>query len=388
MASYKNKRYYYLLIILVVVILLTQQKGIANFWHQKIIHDFPSVEVVAENFNHPWSLAFLPDGAKLITERSGKLWWLSANNQQRTMINGLPKITVIGQGGLLEVVLHPQFDKNQWIYLSYVEATKPEQANINGLAVARAKLDSINKKLTHLEVIFRQMPKVASSGHFGGRLVFAKDGSLFITLGDRQTADQRGYAQDLTRHNGKVIRILDDGRIPANNPFVKHTQAKADIWSYGHRNIQGATLHPQTGELWASEHGPQGGDEINVVRAGKNYGWPIITYGCEYGSCEAIGEGQKKEGMEQPLITWQPTSTAPSGLLFYTGKGFTEWQGQLFSGSLAGQTLWRMEVKDNKIIHRHAIPLDMRLRDVRQGLDGWIYVLTDENNGKLLRIYR
>lgn len=346
------------------------------------------VEIVAENFNHPWSLAFLADGAKLITERGGKLWWLSANNQQRTMINGLPEITVIGQGGLLDVVLHPQFDKNQWIYLSYAEATKPEQANINGVAVARAKLDITNKKLSNLEVIFRQLPKVASSGHFGGRLVFAKDGSLFITLGDRQTADQRGYAQDLSRHNGKVIRILDDGRIPSNNPFVKHTQAKADIWSYGHRNIQGATLHPQTGELWASEHGPQGGDEINLVRAGKNYGWPIITYGCEYGSCEAIGEGKEKLGMEQPLITWLPTSTAPSGLLFYTGKGFSEWQGQLFSGSLAGQTLWRMEIKENKIIKRHAIPLNMRLRDVRQGVDGWIYVLTDENNGKLLKIYR
>jgi len=383
-----RKRVYYLLLILVVMILWMQQKTLASFWHQKIIRDMPSVSIVAENFHHPWSLAFLPDGAKLITERQGKLWWLSADNQQRHLIDGLPELAVIGQGGLLDVVLHPNFAKNQWIYLSYAEGLSLNEPHINGLAVIKARLNRQRKTLDQIQVIFRQMPKVASSGHFGGRLVFANDGSLLITLGDRQTDEQRVYAQDLTRHNGKVIRVLDDGRIPQDNPFIMQAKVKPDIWSYGHRNIQGAALNPQTGELWISEHGPQGGDEINIVRAGRNYGWPIVTYGCEYGSCASIGEGAKKEGMEEPLTVWRPKSTAPSGLLFYTGNGFPEWQGQLLSGSLAGQTLWRMKTKDNKIIARHALPIGMRIRDVRQGNDGWIYLLTDEEQGKLLKLHR
>ncbi|HEY7655926.1 MAG TPA: PQQ-dependent sugar dehydrogenase, partial [Burkholderiales bacterium] len=271
------------------------------------------VTTVAKGLEHPWALAFLPDGRMLVTERPGRLRYVTREGAVSEPVAGVPAVHAQGQGGLLDVALDPAFAQNSVIYLSYAE---PGADGTNGTAVARARLEG--GQLADLKVIFSQQPKFKSNHHFGSRLVFARDGSLFVTTGERNS--QRDLAQDLGTHIGKVIRIAPDGGVPAGNPFASRAGALPETWSYGHRNIQGAALHPQTGELWTHEHGPRGGDEVNIARAGRNYGWPVITYGREY-SGPAIGEGTAKAGMEQPVHYWVP-SIAPSGLAFHSGNGY------------------------------------------------------------------
>ncbi|AKJ30524.1 oxidoreductase [Caldimonas brevitalea] len=336
---------------------------------------------VAKGLQHPWSLAFLPDGRMLVTERPGRLRVVSAQGALSRPLQGVPAVDHRGQGGLLDVAVDPQFKDNGWIYLSYAEAGDGG----NATAVARAKLQG--ERLTDLAVIFRQTPRYDGGNHFGSRLVFARDGRLFITLGDRFSL--RDQAQALDNHLGKIVRIEPDGKVPADNPLARRAGAKPEIWSYGHRNVQGAVLHPTTGELWTHEHGPQGGDEVNIAEAGKNYGWPVITYGREYGTGFKIGEGDAKPGMEQPLIHWTP-SIAPSGMAFVTSDRYPGWQGSLFVGALRNQALLRLELDGRKVVRQERLlqTLNERIRDVRQGPDGWLYVLTDSEDGKVLRLQR
>ena len=348
----------------------------------------------------PWGLAFLPDGRMLVTERKGTLKLLSANGQMLALIQGVPEVNSEGQGGLLDVVIDPAFAVNQRIYLTFSESDA-NNSNRTGTAVLRASLSVTESKLKDGVVIYRQLPKVNSSGHFGSRLVFDRNGHLFVTLGDRQSRSERVHAQDLSRDNGKVVRITTDGKAAPANPQFVERNAQAGIWSFGHRNPQGAALHPSTGELWVSEHGPQGGDEINRVLAGKNYGWPVISHGQEYGISIQVGEGSAKAGMEQPVVVWltrdgsphtglMKSSIAPSGLAFYTGDKFPEYRGNLFSGALAGTALWRIVLNPDhqteQSRERLLANLGERIRDVRQGPDGWLYLLTD--SGKLLRVWR
>jgi len=359
------------------------------------------VEAINSSLQSPWGLAFLPDGRMLVTERGGVLKLLTASGQTQGALGGVAQVNSAGQGGLLDVVIDPAFASNQRIYLSYSESDSTNPS-LSGTAVARARLDLAANQLRDVSVIYRQLPKVNSSGHFGSRLVFDRSGYLFVTLGDRQSRAQRGFAQDLTRGNGKVVRITTDAKPAPDNPSFNAPGALPGLWSYGHRNPQGAALHPRTGELWASEHGPQGGDEINLVLPGRNYGWPVISYGQEYGTPIAVGDGTTKAGMEQPISVWVSrdgnpspglikSSIAPSGLAFYTGDKFPEFQGNLFSGALAGTALWRIVLggpqgKTEISRERLLANLGERIRDVRQGADGWIYLLTD--SGKLLRLTR
>ena len=354
---------------------------------------------MVSGLQNPWGLAFLPDARMLVTGRMGQLWLISADGLSVQDIIGLPAVTATsGQGGLLDVVIDPAFASNRYIYLSYSEAdgTNP---SLNGTAVARAELDLGTRSLLGLTVIYRQSPKVASTGHFGSRLVFARDGTLFVTLGERQSADQRVFAQDLGRGNGKVVRILNGGGAAPGNPFASTPGAQPEIWSYGHRNPQGAALHPVTGDLWTSEHGPQGGDEVNRTLAGRNYGWPVISYGQEYGTTTPVGEGSVKAGMEQPVSVWQTidgsawtsgakSSIAPSGLAFFTGSTPAHWKGSLFVGALAGKALWRLQLDGNRLVGRERLltGLNERIRDARMGPDGHLWLLTDGSSGRLLRV--
>ena len=337
--------------------------------------------IVAKGLQHPWGLAFLPDGRMLVTERPGRLRLVSREGVLSPPLQGVPQVDVGGQGGLLDVAIDPKFGENQRVYLSYSEAG----AGGNGTAVARARLEGDH--LAELKVIFRQEPKYPSSNHFGSRLVFDRAGRLFITLGDRFKL--RDEAQNLGNDLGKVVRVDTDGNVPADNPFVGRPGARPEIWSYGHRNMQGAALHPATGELWTHEHGPQGGDELNVDEAGKNYGWPVITYGREYGTGMKIGEGTAKAGMEQPLTYWVP-SVAPSGMAFVTGNRYPGWQGNLFIGTLREQVLIRLELDGRKVVREERLLQNMkeRIRDVRMGPDGWLYLLTDNEDGRILRLER
>ena len=337
------------------------------------------VTSVAKGLEHPWSLAFLPDGRMLVTERPGRLRYVSQGGALSEPIAGVPRVYAEGQGGLLDVVLDPAFGQNSTIYLSYAE---PGVDGTNGTAVARARLEG--QALRDVKVIFRQQPKVASKHHFGSRLVFARDGNLFVTTGERNS--ERAKAQDLGTHLGKIIRITPDGGVPKDNPFVGREGARPEIWSYGHRNAQGAALNPDTGQLWEIEHGPRGGDEINLPQAGKNYGWPVITYGREY-SGEKVGEGiTAKEGMEQPVHYWVP-SIAPSGMVFHDGRNYAAWKGQLFVGALAAAQLVRLEVEPTgKILHEERYAIGKRVRDVREGPDGALYLVTDEDAGEVLRV--
>ncbi|MEJ2453242.1 MAG: PQQ-dependent sugar dehydrogenase [Candidatus Thiodiazotropha sp.] len=338
-----------------------------------------SYQVLTAGLNHPWSLAFLPDGRMLVTERGGSLRMIDADGRLDPVpVAGLPLIHQYGQGGLLDVVLHPDFDKNHLIYFSYAE---PGETGY-GTAVARGRLE--DHRLTQVEVIYRMARKSGTRQHFGSRLVFDREGHLFITQGER---GNRMRAQDLNDHAGSLIRINDDGSIPKDNPFVERKDAQPEIYSYGHRNMQGAALNPGSGRLWTHEHGPQGGDEINIPEAGRNYGWPVITYGVNYVIGTQIGEGTHKSGMEQPIYYWVP-SIAPSGMAFYNGDRFKHWKGDLFVGSLKFQLLVRLELKDDKIVHEERLLQGKlgRIRDVRQGPDGLLYLLTDEDNGKLIRL--
>lgn len=336
------------------------------------------VTVLHQGLDHPWGLAFLPEGKMLVTERPGRLLLLSKDGSQPEPVSGLPEIAVHGQGGLLDVAIHPEFSKNQWVYLSY--AGRGEGGV--GTEVGRARLKGT--KLEGWQVLFRLEPKTSTPYHFGSRLVFDGNGHLFITLGDRGSKQR---AQNINDHAGSIIRLHDDGRIPADNPFPATAGGRSPVYSYGHRNAQGAFLHPETGELWLHEHGPQGGDELNVSRSGKNYGWPVITYGVNYGSGTVIGEGTVKSGMEQPLYYWVP-SIAPSGMAYYSGKVFKEWKGNLLVGSLKFKLLARLEMSGEKVLHEERFLKGVfgRVRDVREGPDGLIYFLTDSDNGQLIRL--
>ena len=337
---------------------------------------------VASGLQHPWGLAFLPDGRILVTERPGRLRIVAADGQLGGPVEGLPRVDAGGQGGLLDVALDPKFADNALVYWSYAEPAPPGESG-NSTAVARGRLEG--NRLTGVQVIFRQSPKVSSSAHFGSRLVFARDGRLFITLGDRFS--RRDDAQTLNTHHGKVVRIEADGRVPADNPFVGRAGALPEIWSYGHRNLQGAALHPQSGDLWTHEHGPQGGDELNVVDAGRNHGWPVITYGREYGTGFKIGEGTARADVVAPLTYWVP-SIAPSGMAFLTSDRYPGWKGNLFIGALRGQMLVRLELDGRRVVREHRLlqQLGERIRDVRQGPDGWLYLLTDSRDGRLIRL--
>jgi glucose/arabinose dehydrogenase len=337
------------------------------------------VDPVAEGLQHPWAVAFLPDGRFLVSERAGRLRLIGADGHLRDEpVRGLPPIREHGQGGLLDVVLHPDFETNRLVYFSYAEAG----ADGYGTAVARGRLE--DDALHGVEVVFRMQPKSDSRHHFGSRLVFDGRGHLFITLGDR---GDRPRAQDLDDHAGSVIRINDDGSVPADNPFVGMPGRQPEIFSYGHRNVQGATLDTASGRLWTHEHGPQGGDEINLPEAGINYGWPVITHGVNYGSGSPIGEGTARPGMAQPLHYWVP-SIAPSGMSFYRGERFPAWDGDLFLGSLKFRLLVRLEIEDGRVVHEERMLQGAlgRIRDVRQGPDGLLYLLTDEPNGRLVRL--
>jgi glucose/arabinose dehydrogenase len=341
---------------------------------------------VASGLEHPWGLAFLPDGQMLVTERPGRLRIVSKDGRLSDPIAGVPDVAARGQGGLLDVVLDPNFADNRLIYLSYSEPGTDDKGRAgNSTAVARARLEG--QRLIDLKVIFRQQPKVNSTGHFGSRLVFARDARLFITLGERYS--RRDDAQTLDTHHGKVVRINADGSVPADNPYVQRAGALPEIWNIGHRNMQGAALHPQTGELWSHEDGPQGGDELNVELPGRNYGWPVITYGREYVTGLKIGEGTTRADVEPALKTWIP-SIAPSGMAFLTSDRYPGWKGNLFIGALSGQALVRLELDGRKVVSEERLlqSLGERIRDVRQGPDGWLYLLTDNDNGRILRIER
>ena len=328
---------------------------------------------------NPWSVAFLPDGRMLVTELAGRLRLVGQGFQlDPKPIEGLPELVAQGQGGLFDVVLHPQYAQNGWIYWAY-NAPGPGGW---GTALARGKL--LGHRMTEVQVLFSMLPKTRSSHHFGGRIVFDKSGMLYLTLGDR---GDKARAQKLDDHAGSVIRLHDDGRVPANNPFVRGAGAFTEKWTLGNRNIQGAALHPVTGELWTHEHGPQGGDEVNVMRSGLNYGWPVITYGVEYGLGSKIGEGQTKPGMVQPVHVWVP-SIAPSGMAFVGGSQFPQWQGDLLVGALRGQMLVRLMLSGEKVIKEERLLQGRlgRIRDVRMGPDGFVYLLTDDAQGALLRL--
>ncbi len=345
------------------------------------------VETVASGLKHPWSLAFLPGGNFLVTERPGFLRVVTPEGKAGNAIYGVPQVVDRGQGGLLDVALDPDFKENRLVYLTYAEKG---EGNTNGTAVARGQLtESLSPQLRNLEVIFRQTPKKDSHLHFGSRLVFDREGHLFVMLGERSRVGMREEAQELNSHLGKVVRIMPDGSVPQDNPFVGVEGALPEIWSYGHRNQQGAALHPETGKLWTNEHGPRGGDEINIPEAGKNYGWPIVTYGREYSGL-AVGSGESSApGMEDPIHHWTP-SIGVSGMAFYTGDAIPEWQGSLFVGGLARPGLYRLTLDGNKVTGEERLLADMgaRIRDVRQGPDGAIYLLTDEEDGRLLRIVK
>jgi len=336
------------------------------------------VVTITEGLEHPWGVAFLLDGRMLVTERAGRLRLIENGHLDPKPVKGLPQIRQHGQGGLMDVVLHPEYQNNGWIYFSYAGG---DEFGV-GTEVGRGRLRG--HRIVDWQHLFSMAPKSGGGRHFGSRLVFDRDGYLFITLGER---GDRFRAQDLDDHAGSVIRLHDDGRIPADNPFVNHAGARPEIYSYGHRNLQGAALHPTTGELWTHEHGPQGGDELNIVEPGNNYGWPVITYGKEYGTGFDIGEGTHKEGMQQPLYYWVP-SIAPSGMAFYSGDRIPEWQGDLFVGSLKFQLLVRLELDGQLVVNEQRLLQKKlgRIRDVRTGPDGFLYLLSDAGNGKLVRL--
>ena len=334
---------------------------------------------VVEGLEYPWGLAFLPDGRMLVTERPGRLRIVGKDGKLDPQpLAALPAIAAHGQGGLLDVALHPRFLQNGLVYLSY--AARGDGGI--GTDVARGRLSG--NRLENVEVIFRQQPRGSTGRHFGSRLVFDREGYLYITLGDRGEMER---AQKTDDHAGSVIRLHDDGRVPADNPFVGNPGWKPEKYTLGNRNLQGAALHPHTGLLWTHEHGPQGGDEVNVIRPGVNYGWPVITYGVQYVTGTRIGKGTQQAGMAQPLYYWVP-SIAPSGMAFYTGDRFPGWRGDLFVGALRDQMLVRLKLDGEKVVKEERMLKGIlgRIRDVRNGPDGCLYLLTDESNGVLARI--
>jgi len=342
----------------------------------------PKPEVVVQGLSDPWSLAFLPDGRMLVTERTGSIRIATPDGRLAPPLTGLPPVDVGGQCGLLDVAVDPEFARNAFIFWTFAEPA-PQGQRGNSTAVARGRL--VGDRLEDVKTIFSQKPKIASRAHCGSRIVFDRSGRLLVGLGDRFS--ERDQAQNPANHLGKIIRIDREGKAPADNPFVKRDGTAPEIWSLGHRNIQGAALHPATGELWQSEHGPQGGDEINIAKAGHNYGWPLVTYGRNYGSGTVIGEEGPKPGFDQPLRHWVP-SVAPSGLAFVTSDRYPGWKGNLLMGTLREQKLIRLTLDGRRITDEERLlgDLKLRIRDVRQGPDGLIYFVTEGAPGRVWRL--
>jgi aldose sugar dehydrogenase len=333
------------------------------------------VETIARGLVHPWGLAFLPDGQMLVTERPGRLRLVSRDGGVSAPLAGVPRVFARGQGGLLDVALAPDFTSSRWVYLSYAE---PGGGGA-GTAVARGRLGPAG--LQDVQVIFRQVPKVDGANHFGSRLMLSRDGRLFVTLGDRFKFNP---AQDLASHLGKIVRINPDGSVPADNPYARSQGARPEIWSYGHRNVQGAALHPSTGVLWVHEMGPRGGDELTIAQAGRNYGWPLVSWGRHYDG-RAIPSPSTRPDLAGSLRQWTPV-IAPSGMTFYTGSLFPAWRGSLLIGGLVARGVVRLTLQGQQVTGEERIALGQRIRDVRQGPDGAVYLLTDEASGEILRL--
>lgn len=339
--------------------------------------------IVASGLVHPWALTQLPDGAFLVTERPGRLRVITASGERGDPIEGLPPVLAERQGGLLDIALSPDFAEDRLIYWSYAE---PRDGGA-GTAVARGRLSEDRRRVEDVQVIFRALPTYDNALHFGSRVVFDREGRLYVTLGERSDLETRPQAQDPGSHLGKIVRINADGSVPTDNPLVGQQGARPEIWSLGHRNVQGAALHPETGELWAIEHGARGGDEVNIVRGGRNYGWPTIAYGIEYRGGE-IGEGlTAREGMEQPVYYWDPV-IAPGGAAFYQGEMFPGWRGNLLVSGLVGEHLARLVLDGDRVVGEERLLTDVgeRIRDVAVPVDGSVWVVTDEDDGKLIRL--
>ena len=341
-----------------------------------------ATERVAEGLEHPWALAFLPDGSMLVSERPGRLRQVSPDGELSDPIAGVPAVDARKQGGLLDVAVAPDFATSRRVFLSFSE---PRDDGTNHTAVARARLGEDASGLEDVEVIFRQYPSARSTGHYGSRVVFQDSDTLWVTLGDRQGDPVRKQAQDPANLIGTVARIHSDGSIPDDNPFVDHPDHAAEIWSYGHRNIQAADVHPDSGDLWTVEHGPRGGDELNRPQAGKNYGWPTISYGIEYRGGPVYEGKSRQEGMEQPVYYWDPV-IAPSGMTFYTGEAFPAWQGDAFIGGLRSQRVSRLVIEDQRVVAEEWLEIGQRVRDVVQGPDGFLYLAIDAPDGGIVRI--
>ncbi|MFO1120737.1 MAG: PQQ-dependent sugar dehydrogenase [Hyphomicrobiales bacterium] len=341
----------------------------------------PMLESVADGLDRPWSFAFLPDGTILVTEKAGALRSIGCDRKLSDPIAGLPNVDAAGQGGLLDIALHPDFEQTRLVFLSF---TEPRPGGLNATSVMRGRLSEDLRSLADVKVIFRQQPAAAGGHHFGSRLVFDRTGAVFVTTGDR--GGLRDLVQKPDNHVGKIIRITEDGDIPPDNPRLDGWLP--EVWSIGHRNLQGATIHPETGLLWTTEHGAKGGDELNQPEAGKNYGWPEVTYGREY-SGETIGAGlTERDGIAPPVHYWDP-SIAPSGMVFYTGDRYPQWTGSLFVGSLVQKHLRRIVLADGKVVEEERLyDGRARIRDVRQGPDGYLYLLTDESApmGRVMRV--
>ena len=341
-----------------------------------------TTEPVASGLEHPWGLAFLPDGSMLVTERPGRLRHVSPDGEVSDPIDGVPDVAARNQGGLLDVATAPDFADSRTIYFSFSE---PRDDGTNHTAVARARLSDDATRLEDVDVIFRQYPSVRSSGHFGSRIVFQDPETIWITLGDRQGDPVRKESQDPTNLIGTVARIHTDGSVPDDNPFVDHPDNAPELWSWGHRNIQAADIHPDSGALWTVEHGPRGGDELNRPEAGKNYGWPSVSYGIEYRGGPVYEGRTREEGVEQPVYYWDPV-IAPSGMIFYTGDAFPAWQGDAFIGGLRTMRVSRLVIDDGRVVAEEWLEIGQRVRDVVQGPDGFIYLAADAPDGGILRI--
>jgi glucose/arabinose dehydrogenase len=340
-----------------------------------------NVETIATGLANPWALAFLPDGRMLVTERSGRLRIVTPDGKVSPRAEGVPRVLARGQGGLHDIILDRDYAQNKTVYFCFADPVDGGGRT----SLARATLvDDETPRLQDLKIIFRQEGPLSSGNHFGCRIVQMPDNTLFLTMGDHYTA--RDDAQNLGNHIGKIVRIRPDGSVPPDNPFANRQGAKPEIWSYGHRNSQGAAINPASGKLWMHEHGPRGGDEVNIPQAGKNYGWPVIGYGIDYSGAR-IHEGTQKAGMEQPIIQWTPV-IAPSGMAFYSGELFPQWKGNLFIGGLATRNLVRLELAGEKVAKEERLlgNLSERIRDVRNGPDGALWLLTDSPSGRILRV--
>jgi glucose/arabinose dehydrogenase len=348
-------------------------------------HDYRVVTVV-DGLMQPWAIAWLPNGDALVTERPGRLRIVRGGKLLPQAVEGVPPAVFAGQGGLLEVAVHPNFATNHFLYITYSKT----KADGSGTTTALVRGTFENDRLSNVQQLFESVS--TGRGHFGGKIAFDGTGYLFLTLGDRQVPPEGNLeahpAQDLTNHHGKLIRLHDDGKVPADNPFVKRAGAKPEIWSYGHRNMQGIAIDPATGNVWTDEHGPQGGDELNLERPGRNYGWPVIGFGVNYRTGAAIHSGTHREGMEQPMHVWVP-SIGISGAMFYTGDRFPAWKGNLFIGGMVGEQVGRVTIAGEKVLSRETLlPGVGRVRDIRQGPDGFIYLVTEDEDGKPTPVVR